>query len=297
MIKNQKSFKIFGFLMIFCLLFSMLAPVSVYASNTDKYGSGEKVEKVYYSVGDIPQSEIEEAVEWANSHSGQTKDEAQEKEKLKCYVKIKGHPQVLFNVKDGYIEIDSYVWNDASENDKVDVMQSFFDGLVEAKANPQGVQDFMKEMQDAGSGIEAIMLQVTFNAMEADLWKAYQIMEPFIGLINVVLGVGCVLLILLLMFSTVMDLAYIGLPVWREAQDSKNKKNPFGVSFEALRTVEDVEKGVSGGDGEYRNAYLLYFKRRALTYIILAICIMYLICGGISGIIGFVLSLTTGITG
>ena len=70
-----------------------------------------------------------------------------------------------------------------------------------------------------------------------------------------------------------------------------------GVSFEALRTVEDVEKGVSGGDGEYRNAYLLYFKRRALTYIILAICIMYLICGGISGIIGFVLSLTTGITG
>jgi hypothetical protein len=139
------------------------------------------------------------------------------------------------------------------------------------------------------------MLQVTFNAMEADLWKAYQIMEPFIGLINVVLGVGCVLLILLLMFSTVMDLAYIGLPVWRETQDSKGKKNPFGVCYEALRTVQEVEKGL--GDGGYKNAYLLYFKRRALTYIILAICIMYLICGGLSGLISFVLGLVGGITG
>jgi hypothetical protein len=296
MIKNQKSFKIFGFLMIFCLLFSMLAPISVFGVTNTKYEwDDEKTEVIPYGVGDLTTTEVEEAIFYANQHSNAPKTDSEKDERNILYIRVSGGVEELIENADGKIKINERVWNDAKQKDVTKVMEKFIAGLIQTDADEQAIQDFMKEFQNADNNIAQVMIGISFSTVKADLYQAYVIMKPFLDLLNIVLGVGCVLLILILFASTVMDLAYIGLPVWREAQDGKGKKNPFGVSYEALRTVQDVEKGLGGGDGEYRNAYLLYFKRRALTYIILAICIMYLICGGISGIISFVLNLVGGI--
>ena len=187
-------------------------------------------------------------------------------------------------------------WNELKDKEKTKLLKEFVDGVKEL-GDDDAVHTFITDINEQEESVGALMLPMIMEGTKADLYKAYKVVEPFLDVLNIVLGVGCVILILLLFASTVMDLAYIGLPVWREAQAAKggSGKHPFGVSYEALTTVQEVEKGIGGGDGGYKNAYLLYFKRRALTYIILAICIMYLICGGISGIIAFVLSLTSGI--
>lgn len=212
-------------------------------------------------------------------------------------VTTKGTPYELLTVKDSKILVDPKAFKQAKQSDVSAALNVFTEALTDVGSDPDTVHQIMKDMQDIDDSVSTIMLPLIFDSTKGDMYAAYKITSPFLNVLSVVLGVGAVCLILLLLFSTVMDLAYIGLPVWRETQSDKNGKHPFGVSYEALRTVNEIEKGIGGGDGEYRNAYLLYFKRRALTYIILAICIMYLICGGLSGIIGFVLQLVSGITG
>ena len=279
------------FLAIF-MMFSLIAPMSVFG--VVGYSSKQNFEEIDVNTGKLSSAAITAAIADANKKSGHGRNY-----NGSCLVvKIDGE-QYEFLKYDGVetIKINKDVWDDAGGTKISKVMQEFIDGLAKNGGDAEAIQTFMTTFSERDGSLGTTMLMVNFSTVKADLYKAYKIMEPFVGALNVVLGVGCVLLILILMASTVMDLAYIGLPVWREAQDGKGKKNPFGVSYEALRTVQEVEKGLGGGDGEYRNAYLLYFKRRALTYIILAICIMYLICGGISGIIGFVLSLVGGITG
>lgn len=212
-------------------------------------------------------------------------------------VTTKGTPYDLLTVKDDKILVDPKAFKQAKQSDVSAALNVFTGALTDVGSDPDTVHQIMRDMQEIDDSVSTIMLPLIFDSTKGDMYAAYKITSPFLEVLSVVLGVGAVGLILLLLFSTVMDLAYIGLPVWRETQSEKNGKHPFGVSYEALRTVNEIEKGIGGGDGEYRNAYLLYFKRRALTYIILAICIMYLICGGLSGIIGFVLQLVSGITG
>lgn len=214
-------------------------------------------------------------------------------------VNNKGDVETLLTIKEGTITVNPPAFKNCKDSDVSKAMKLFVDGLTNSGGNPDTIQQIMRDIQDTDTSVSAVMLPLIFQSTKGDMYQAYKITSPFLNILSIVLGVGAVILILLLLFSTVMDLAYIGLPVWREAQQGKDggKKHPFGVSYEALTTVTEVEKGLGGGDGSYRNAYILYFRRRALTYIILAICIMYLICGGLSGIIGFVLSLVSGITG
>lgn len=284
MVINQKCSRVLSILLALFLILSVITPVSVFADY------GEHYEKIATGNAD---SDVGNAIAFANKKAGFAKSENEDATD-KLYVKVKGNPEVLAVHKEGTFEIDKDVWNDAKKDDVSKVMQLFVNNLSE-NGDVDAVNEFMGYFQEADSSISQIMLTMSFGTTKADLYQAYKIMKPFLDILNVILGIGCVLLILLLLFSTVMDLAYIGLPVWREAQSKDGKKNPFGVSFEALKTVEEIEKGLGGGDSGYRNAYLLYFKRRALTYIILAICVMYLICGGISGLIGFVLNLVGGI--
>lgn len=290
--------KTLGFLSLifsFLLVFSILSPVSVFAAGGSDMGNNDNwIPAGSANVGTLTSDVIQSAINTANTKTG-----ASEIADV-LVVKINGSYYNLLKVDGENIKINKTVWNEAKQSDVTKSVRNFVDALTNSGADADAVQQVMTNLQESDTDVSSVMLPMIFESTKGDMYQAYKITSPFLELLSIVLGVGAVILILLLLFSTVMDLAYIGLPVWREAQQSKNgnsNKNPFGVSYEALTTVKEVEKGLGGGDGGYRNAYLLYFRRRALTYIILAICIMYLICGGLSGIIGFVLSLVSGITG
>lgn len=284
----KKTTRIFGLFLVLMLACSMLLPVVSFAA------PGDTLVNVVITEG-VGGDNVKAAIKKVNDKYSS----AYKTDDLKMWYKSKGKevqigeykaetPPRFIILKDG--------WNELKDSERTKALKEFVDALNET-ADKDALHTFMNDVQQQDTAVGSVMLPMIMEGTTADLWQAYQIVKPFLDVLNVVLGVGCVLLILLLFFSTVMDLAYIGLPVWREAQASKEggSKHPFGVSYEALTTVQEIEKGIGGGDGGYKNSYLLYFKRRALTYIILSICIMYLICGGISGIIAFVLNLTTGI--
>lgn len=305
MLKKSNVSKIFSLMTVILIMVSMMLPMTVFAGIDDMpdIAEGDAGVKIvsYSDTGVTPDAILHEMA--GSTSASEYKSGKVYFKSGKLGVETKGTTYTLLFMSGSAggtqkILINTNAFKEAKKADINTAMRKFTDAISNVGDNDDTVQQIMKDIQDTDSSVSSIMLPLIFDSSKGDMYAAYKIAKPFLDVLSVVLGVGAVALILFLLFSTVMDLAYIGLPVWREAQANKeggSGKNPFGVSYEAMTTVKEVEKGL--GDGGYKNAYLLYFKRRALTYIILAICIMYLICGGLSGIISFVLSLVSGITG
>ena len=148
---------------------------------------------------------------------------------------------------------------------------------------------------------DADLLTSLFSKTKADLFTAMKWFSPFQGTLGLILGIGVIFIIVLLIASTVFDLVYIGLPMARNALNNKadgdGKDRPFGISTDALRVVEECEGTTNGGKGKGGNMYVAYFKKRVLTYIILAVCILYLVSGQLAGVIGWLLGQVSGIGG
>lgn len=188
-------------------------------------------------------------------------------------------------------------YKNSDSKDVKALMQEFINNLKASSVSSNTQQDIMTRIQDSDTSVASMMLPMIFENTSADLYTAYRWVYPLLNSLRVVLGVGTIALIAMIMLSTVFDLAYIGLPML-QAGGEEGKKKPFGVSFEALTTVKDVQSQVAGSNGNgYKNAYFVYFRRRAVTYIILSVCIVYLIAGELSGLIGWLLSLVGGVVG
>ena len=183
-------------------------------------------------------------------------------------------------------------FNDGKKKQVKKAMSAFVNALKDSSISSDTQQDIMTEIQESDEDVSAMMLLLIFDNTKADIFTAYKWLYPFMQVVRVLFGIGAVIIILFAVASTILDLCYIGLPVWREAATEKNgNKKPFGISYEALSTVQEVEKNL----GEYQNAYIMYGKRRAITYVVLAISILYLVAGELSGLIGWVLNLASGV--
>ena len=297
MICNQQKYRVIGIMMLLVLMFSLIAPVSIYAVPEMPEAGIKTIRFVDSKI--TPDSVLLAMNENDKTLNSWDKGTAHYENGI-LYIDNKGEEVALLELKEGQVLVNPKGFEKVDTKVASKALHSFMmDGMAQVGANEDTVHEIMKDIQKVDNSVSALMLPIIFEKVEPDMFFAYEAMAPFLNLLSKGLAIGAVCLIIVLLFSTVMDLAYIGLPVWRESQEGKgnSKSHPFGVSYEAMLTVNDVEKNLGGGDGEYKNAYLLYFKRRALTYIILAICLMYLVCGGLSGIIGFVLSLASGITG
>ena len=291
MVKNQKGLRVFGLIIALFLIISVVVPISVFAADEENFKT------VTFTDSKITADSLATQM---GAKDGVYKNGNVSYKAGVLTVTTKGEPYNILKVSDGKVQIDPVAFKEAKQKDVTKAMRIFTDAISGVGANSDTVQQIMGDLQETDSGVSSVMLPLIFESTKGDMYTAYKITSPFLNVLSIVIGIGAVCLILFLIFSTVMDLAYIGLPIWRNVQADKAQgkgKNPFGVSYEAMTTVNEIEKGLAGGDGGYKNAYLLYFQRRVITYIVLAICIMYLIGGGLSGIIGFVLSLVGGITG
>lgn len=161
-------------------------------------------------------------------------------------------------------------------------------------------QEISDALSSADSSVANLLIPFVFDDLGADMATAYKWVAPVLGTLRIILGVLAIGVLVILLISTVLDCAYIGLPMFREMTNGKNGekegKKPFGVSYDAFKTIMETESAMTD-NGNYKNPYGVYFKRRAVTYIILALCLFYLVAGEMSGLISWLLSLVSGITG
>ena len=190
----------------------------------------------------------------------------------------------------------------ATSDSREIALKQFVDNIQVSGMSDQSQQRVFDQMQSSNKEINRVLVPMVMDSTSADLYSAMRVVAPFLPAVRIAFGVGAILITLLLVGSTIVDLVFIGLPVAREAM-SKGKdgggggSKPSFVTADAQSVINETESNVgsSGGGNGYKNAYILYFKRRAITYIVLAFILLYLVVGELGGLISWLMSLGDGI--
>lgn len=185
--------------------------------------------------------------------------------------------------------------NDLSVADCQDVLEEFVYALNDdsLKISKESKQAMYATVQNGIRSDIAPLLSKIVDGIKPDIWGASAFIYPFSSVIGTVLGVVTIIIITLLIFSTFCDMAYLSSAGTIEtlSEDIFDSEHPPFVSREAIITAKEYHEGKV-----IQNIYLLYFKKRCITYIVLAVAILYLISGQISTLISWILGLASGIT-
>lgn len=204
----------------------------------------------------------------------------------------------------GTYTFNDTVFNSLEQKSQQALVTDLMRELKDSKYSATATQEFTDALSDMDSNISKLLIPFVFDDLNADMATAYKWVAPVLSVLRVILGVLAIAVLLLLVLSTIVDCCFIGLPVAREALTkgdnnggaiSGHKKPPF-VSYDAIKTINETESHLVGS-GEYKNPFGVYFKRRIVTYIILALCLFYLVAGEMSGLISWLLSMVSGVTG
>lgn len=158
------------------------------------------------------------------------------------------------------------------------------------------------------NGVGTQLMTALLQNTKPDYATANKIYKPFSGVVSTALGLGAILIMAALGIVMVLDLSYIGIPLFRgfcDGGDSGNGQGGGGakgklVSFEAHSAVQEAEGGQGGGGqsgGSKKTAVAIYFKKRVIMLIVLGVCLLYLIQGQIFTLVSWILDLMSGFLG
>lgn len=204
---------------------------------------------------------------------------------------------IEFKQDSNTIVFNKEVFDKATEDSRKKAMSAFVSSLQESAVSKQGQQTTIENMQSTSREVSAMLLPMVMDSTSADLFTAMKVVNPFLPIVRLIFGIGAIVITIALVGSTIMDLVFIGIPIFRENMqergENKGGKIPF-ISSDAISVIQETEGGTDSSGG-YRNAYLIYFKRRVLTYVIIAFCLLYLVVGELGGLISWLLNLGSGL--
>lgn len=217
-------------------------------------------------------------------------------EKLQADKGKTGDDTLLIGLEKNTIIFNSEAFANATNKSRKKAVDSFVKMLADSNVSSQTQQNIFETMSSYDRDLQAIMIPLIFDSTSADLYTALKWVTPLLSILRVILGLGSIILVVLIIGSTVMDCVYIGIPMARGGKDGSNGSNdkPFGVSYDAISVVKEVESSLDG-NSKYKNGYLLYLRRRAITYFALGLCLLYLIVGELGGLMAWLMSLGSGV--
>lgn len=142
--------------------------------------------------------------------------------------------------------------------------------------NKGNLYNFLEEQDEATAALTRELSEdVSSDFASAMIW-----FRPFNGPINTLLGILAIIIFAFTGLSTIVDIAYLVLPMFRMMCDKTDGSRPKYISYEAFNTVQQAE-------AEKRGNYLgLYLKNRTGMLFMLCICLGYLCSGQIYEFIG-----------
>lgn len=186
-------------------------------------------------------------------------------------------------------------------------------GFIEKtdKEQKQLVKNFMTEatnLEFSANGTNTIMdclnstkeidmslylIPYVFDETRGDIVGGMKVINPFMSIINIIIGVLAILASLALVLFSVYDIVIIIVPLFRDkilAKEGANGKDrPAGVSAEAWNAIKVAEGSADGK--EYKSALWIYLKHRLPVYIVFGIILAYLVFGGFSNLMQALLNI------
>ena len=161
-----------------------------------------------------------------------------------------------------------------------------------------------KDIEDTKNRIDVMKEGLSITA---DTETAVRSISGFTGAISFALGVLVVLITLGMTLFSAFDLCYIAFPVFREkCEDARTGGNRFMTKTDKtsgeskLRFVtDDAQFAVTAADTTQsgKNPFIIYFKKRIISYIVLAILLFILLSGNITVLTSLAIGLVDGILG
>lgn len=221
---------------------------------------------------------------------------AYDSDKLSCIVTSDGAFS-LFNISSVSGKTYSKIYFNSTKfsslnKEKQDIILSNFESAInKSSISVQGVQLLYSEIRQYTDFDTKMTQEMVTDVVQPDIFSGYMFLKPFSSTISTIMGIVCVVIVFSLVASTVMDLTYICFPVLRDRMDevaSQRKngaKRPWFISHDAISACRETDTS-----SKYKNALVIYFKHRVLTYIVLALCFTYLIGGLIFDLVQWLLT-------
>lgn len=200
-------------------------------------------------------------------------------------------PLTFLSMNGNNLEFNVTSWLDATTQSQTNVLTAFIDSLQKSGISSQDQQQVISTMEAQDSSIQQMMIPIVLQGTKANIYGGMKFIAPFLPVLDVITGIGVVVIMLLLVLSSVVDIVFIGLPIFRN--QIQEKKSMFLISHDAQLVVKQSESEV-GSSGSFGNVYLMYIKKRIVTYLLISFCILWLVFGEVGGIISFIFNLTGG---
>lgn len=174
-----------------------------------------------------------------------------------------------------------------STKQKRKVMKAFVESLKNKPLNEADKQIIYNALKDVGDQYITAEIASLLNSSSNSLFTAVSILKPFNSVVGTIMGVLTILISLGLVLSTVIDLCCLGIPFFGVKSDGTKPKFMTIDAFKALKESQESDT----------NVYLLYVKRRFVTYIIVILCVVYLVSGSLGDLFSSIVDLFGGVVG
>lgn len=154
------------------------------------------------------------------------------------------------------------------------VMREWLDTINTSNMSSKDKARLYNFVSEQDESVSALVRELS-DEVNSDFASAMSWFQPFKGPINTILGIIAILIITFTVLTTLIDLAYLSLPVIRSALEGNKTDRPKLVSNEAYITVQESE---AVREGSYLGRY---FKHRIGMMIMLMLALSYLCSGEI----------------
>lgn len=193
------------------------------------------------------------------------------------------------------VNFNNAKYNKMSHEDKKEFMEDILGAISKSQGIGAATKNKLYSFISRQDSAVTAALEYLKSDVGTDVYSAKKWFAPFEGPIGTFLGLMCIIIFALTGISMVMDIFYLVIPAFQGLVERVPERLPFlygneerqgrpwGISNEAYQSLLDSRRS-----SEYVNVLALYFKRRVVVIIILAITLTYLMSGKIYDLILYI---------
>lgn len=196
---------------------------------------------------------------------------------------VGGNYILVYTPEDGLFSFSGSRYSVLSTKKKIKFMETALEMVAESQLDARTKNKMYHFIEQQDDKITASINFLDQN-VNSDFVTAKNVILPFTGPISTALGVLSLVIFIMLTLSSAIDIAWLVIPIIRVVfKEDKNGK-PFLITKEAYSSEVDANRS-----DWYRSALTLYLQRRGKVFIVMGVCLIYLVSGQLYDLIVWII--------
>lgn len=185
------------------------------------------------------------------------------------------------------IEVNMSWYSKLKTADQQKVLAIALNTIHDSKVTRTNRNKIYNELASLDETTASIVRQLS-DDVNNDFYTAYAFFKPFSSPLGTLLGVLAIAIFLLLVLTTLWDLAYLSFPLLQLglSKTAKDGGKPATVSIEAYAALKESEASANSNGVGFKSSAVAYFRHSTKKFVALSVCLLYLVSGQIFVLIG-----------